>query len=164
MGAMISVSPRIGVRRCQRDSWMPLEEEDATNLILIVTGSTVRAETCDRPLAYRLARAIRRRMAKEACLQPVVISDIWYLNSESLQRLPTISIGGPGVNAVSQFFFAKLPTALGIDGLLLIQMDVALEDHRCCIWGMDHHKTVDALKVFATCGYLDQFLEGIGAI
>jgi hypothetical protein len=143
---------------------MHLEEDNATNLILIVTGSTLRAEACDRPLAYRLQRAIRRRMAKEVYLRPVVISDIWYLNSESLQQLPTISIGGPGVNAASQFFFPKLPTALGIDGLLLIQMDVALEDHRCCIWGMDRRKTIEAVKVFATCGYLDQFLEGIGAV
>jgi hypothetical protein len=142
---------------------MPLEEEDTSNLLLIVTGSTLRAEACDRPLAYRLQRMIRRRMAREAFLRPVVISDIWYLNSEDLQQLPTISVGGPGVNATSQYFFSKLPTALGIDGLLTIQMDVALEDHRCCIWGMDHHKTVEALNVFATCGYLDQFLEGIGA-
>lgn len=142
---------------------MPLEEDDATNLIVIVTGSTLRAEACDRPLAYRLQKLIRKRMAKEVYLRPVVVSDIWYLNSESLQQQPTISIGGPGVNAASQFFFAKLPTALGIDGLLLIQMDVALEDHRCCLWGLDHRKTVEALKVFAGCGYLDQFLEGIGA-
>ncbi len=142
---------------------MPLEEENATNLIVIVTGSTLRAEQCDRPLAYRLQREIRRRMGKESFLQPVVVSDIWYLNSDALQQLPTISIGGPGINAVSQFFFPKLPTALGIDGLLLIQMDVALEDHRCCVWGMDRRKTVQALKVFAECGYLDQFLQGIGA-
>ena len=126
---------------------MPLEEEDTSNLLLIVTGSTLRAEGCDRPLAYRLQRLIRKRTAPEAFLRPEVISDIWYLNSEALQELPTISIGGPGVNAVSQFFFAKLPTALGIDGLLRIQMDVALEDHRCCIWGMDHSKTIDALRV-----------------
>lgn len=143
---------------------MPLEDENPTNLIVLVTGSTLRAEAQDRPLAYRLRRVIRKRIAKEAFLRPVVVSDIWYLNSESLQQMPTISIGGPGVNAASQYFFSKLPTALGIDGLLLIQMDVALEDHRCCVWGMDHRKTIDALKVFANCGYLDQFLEGIGAV
>lgn len=142
---------------------MSLEDEDLSGLIVIVTGSGVRAEECDRPLAYRLQRLIRKRMPREVWLRPVVIGDIWYLNSEPLQQMPTISIGGPGVNAVSQFFFPKLPTALGIDGMLLIQMDVALEDHRCCIWGMDHKKTVAALKVFAMGGYLDRFLEGIGA-
>jgi len=143
---------------------MPLEEdEDLSGLILIVTGSSLRAEMRDRPLAYHLQRLIRKRMAKEVFLRPVVISDIWYLNSLALQQLPTISVGGPGVNAVSQFFFPKLSTALGIDGLLLIQMDVAMEDHRCCVWGMDHDKTVEALKVFVGCGYLDRFLEGIGA-
>ncbi len=141
---------------------MPLED-DLTGLLLIVTGSSLRAEMADRPLAYRLQKAIRKRMAAEVVLRPVVISDIWYLNSEPLQQLPTISLGGPGVNALSQFFFSKLPTALGIDGLLLIQMDVALEDHRCCVWGLDHRKTAEALRVFTECGYLDQFLQGIGA-
>ncbi|HEX2974098.1 MAG TPA: hypothetical protein VHP11_17325 [Tepidisphaeraceae bacterium] len=130
---------------------MPLEEEDASNLILIVTGSTLRAEACDRPLAYRLQRMIRKRMAKEVFLRPVVIGDIWYLNSEELQQLPTISVGGPGVNATSQFFFPKLPTALGIDGLFTIQMDVAQEDHRCCIWGLDHHKTIQAISADWLC-------------
>lgn len=142
---------------------MPLDEDDLTGLLLIVTGSTLRAEMADRPLAYRLQKVIRKRMAAEVVLRPIVISDIWYLNSEQLQDLPTISLGGPGVNAASQFFFSKLPTALGIDGLMLIQMDVALEDHRCCLWGMDHRKTAEALRVFTECGYLDQFLQGIGA-
>ncbi len=142
---------------------MPLDEDDLTGLLLIVTGSTLRAEMADRPLAYRLQKMIQKRLVAEVVLRPMVMSDIWYLNSEPLQQLPTISLGGPGVNALSQFFFSKLPTALGIDGLLLIQMDVAMEDHRCCLWGMDHRKTVEALHVFTECGYLDQFLQGIGA-
>jgi hypothetical protein len=142
---------------------MAAEEDDLSGLLLIVTGSSLRAEMADRPMAYRLQKAIRRRMAAEAIVRPVVIGDIWYLNSEPLQQLPTISVGSPDVNAVSQFFFPKLSTALGIDGLLLIQMDVALEDHRCSVWGMDHRKTVEALRVFMECGYLDQFLQGIGA-
>jgi len=142
---------------------MPLED-DPTGLILLVTGSTLRAEIADRPLAYRLRKMIRRRLEDDDFWRPVVVSDIWYLNSESLQRQPTISVGGPGVNAVSQFFYSRLPSALAIDGTLLIQMDIEMKDHRCCIWGMDHARTVEALRLFVRKGYLDRFLEGIGAV
>lgn len=141
---------------------MPLED-DPSGLILLVTGSTLRAEICDRRLAYRLRRAILRRLPEETVWEPVVISDIWYLNSESLQNQPTISVGGPGVNAVSQLFYSRLPTRLGIDGVLLIQMDAEMQDQRCCVWGMDHERTVEAVRLFVKRGYLDEFLTGIGA-
>ena len=139
-------------------------EDGSRDLLLLVTGSTLRAEVADRRLAYRLRRSIRKRLTDKSTCQPVVISDIWYLNSEQLQKCPTISVGGPGVNAASQYFYSRLPTALSIDQTLLIQMDVAMTDHRCCIWGMDHERTVEALRLFVKRGYLDQFLAGIGVV
>ena len=82
--------------------------------LLIVTGSTLRAEQVDRPLAYRLKESIEGHLSKrESEHTVVVLSDLWYLNSEALQRLPVISVGGPGVNAVSAHLFERLSRRTG---------------------------------------------------
>jgi hypothetical protein len=65
------------------------------------------------------------------------------------------------VNHLSGLLFRELPSVLAIDNVLLIQMDIELMDHRCCLWGMDHDQTVEALELFLTRGYLDQFLAGV---
>ena len=76
--------------------------------LLIVTGSTLRAEQMDRPLAYHLKDVIEKQLVElSGDLQIVVISDLWYLNSQSLQKIPTISVGGPGVNAVAANLYEK---------------------------------------------------------
>ncbi len=138
-----------------------MPETDLEHVILVVVGASLRAERMDRPLGYRLAEEISRRLGDGSVHRPLVITDVLYLNDECLQRCPTISIGGPGVNGLSAVLFRELPSALAIDNVLIIQMDVELDDHRCCVWGMDHEQTVQALDLFLDRGHLERFLEGV---
>lgn len=133
------------------------------NGILIVTGSRLRAEQADRPLAYQLQSTISKRAEKEKNHTPsvLVIGDLWYLNSEPLQKLPTISIGGPGVNAVSAHFYDKLDHILVVDDHFLIQMDSDDKNLKACIWGQTNESTINALDIFIKNGYLDRFLTGV---
>ncbi len=128
--------------------------------LLIVTGSNLRAEQKDRPLAYQLKNTIED-LLKDVNLDGdvLVISDLWYLNAETLQHLPVISIGGPGVNALSAYFFKRLNNVLVVDDTLMIQMDVELEDLRASIWGYNNESTVEALDIFIQKNFLNRFLE-----
>ena len=129
--------------------------------ILIITGIAMRAEDKDRPLAYHIADEIRQRLPADTAWHPLVISDVLYLNDKRLQSCPIISLGGPGLNQVSATLFGELPSVLTIDNVLIIQMDLDFEDLRCCLWGMNHDQTVEALELFLKRGYLDRFLAGI---
>jgi hypothetical protein len=143
----------------------PPSELDAGRLLLIVVGAHLRAEVGDRPLAYRLAEAMRQWInqqdaALELPLAPVVCCDIWYLNQEPLHRWPTISLGGPGVNALSAYFAQKLNPALVRDDQLVIQLDPEFVDLRVCIWGRDHQRTVQATDQFIRT-YLESYLRAV---
>ena len=131
--------------------------------ILVVVGASLRAEEMDRPLGYRLADEIKRRLGDGSDWSPLVISDVLYVNDKSLACCPVISLGGPGVNHLSSLLFRELPSVLSIDNVLILQMDVDLVDHRCCLWGMDHDQTVEALDLFIKRGHLDYFLNGVTA-
>jgi hypothetical protein len=136
----------------------------AENSLLIVTGSTVCAEQTDRPLAYRLkssAEQLLKHLGFECTI--VVLSDLWYLNSETLRRLPTISLGGPSVNAVSAYLYKRIHNSLVIDDTLLIQMDPHFQDLRASVWGSDYTGTSDALDIFIRKGYLENFLSAVAA-
>ena len=138
------------------------ESELLENGVLIVTGSNLRAEKGDRPMAYRLKSTIENMFNGQSDRHTVVvISDLWYLNAETLQTLPTISVGGPGVNAVSAYLCKRLPDALVIDGILAIQMDLTLQDLRASVWGANHDYTVNALDIFIERNYLSRFLDAI---
>lgn len=121
---------------------------------LIVTGSDVRAETMDRPLAYRLRDAIRERLDGQSA-DIVVVSDFRYLHDFANTEIPTISIGGPGVNAVCQKWLEELPVVMTVDDEFWIQTDVEeVEVPRASVWGVNHETTCTALETF-----LDRFLE-----
>ena len=116
-----------------------MPEIDLDRLIPIVTGIQLNAELGDRALAYRVEEEIRRllqSMVEEPAegelpmLVPVVMSDVLFLNSDELQARPVISIGGPGVNALSAMLVNELPTALSIENVLVIQMDLGDESSR----------------------------------
>jgi hypothetical protein len=137
-----------------------MPEEDVGHLMFVVVGATLRAEAMDRPLAYRLLDQVSERLRNRPdTLECLVISDIWYLNSEPLQKRPAISLGGPGVNHLSGYLYRKLETVLSVDNVLLIQISMGEPAPRCCVWGMDHDSTVEALDTFVQKGYLDRFLE-----
>ena len=132
--------------------------------ILIVTGSNLRAEQGDRPLAYQLQNTISGILGQEDHRPEVlVLSDLWYLHSELLHSLPLISIGGPTVNAVSAHLSQRLPTVLIAQNTLIIQMDPSLADLRASVWGVHHERTVNALELFVQRGYLDRLLRAAKA-
>jgi hypothetical protein len=93
----------------------------------------------------------------------MVLSDLWYLAADALHTIPLISVGGPGVNAVSAYLYKKLPKVMVVDDQLLIQMDLHLQDLRASVWGMNHALTVQALELFQDRGYLERFLSAAAA-
>ena len=124
----------------------------------IVTGSTLRAEEVDRPLAYYLKQQVEARLEADDDPPPVrVIADFRWLHEESLQRLPTISLGGPGVNALAQRWLEDLEVSLAVDEQYYIQMDPKLEEPRVSIWGMDNPTTQIATSAFVQ-KFLPRFL------
>lgn len=146
-----------------------MAEIDTDRLICIVVGVQLRAELGDRPLAYRIEQEVRSRLeallgkppeAQPPRLAPVVISDVYYLNNDEIQTRPTISVGGPAMNALSATLVDQLPTAVAIEKTLVIQMDVEMTDPRCAVWGMDHLDTVRAVDLFVG-KYLDTFVGGV---
>jgi len=140
---------------------------DERQLVLIVVGSSLRAEEADRPLAYRLLRRIeawakRHREQMTVRMQPVICTDLWYINHADLQKRPTICLGGPGVNALSAYFAQHLPDDQKNqpDPRVLIQIDPDFTDLRVCVWGSDHDLTVKGLQLFNR-RYLDGFLRAV---
>ena len=130
--------------------------------LLIVTGSSLRAEQADRPLAYKLKDTIENQLCNHGDRHRVVVlSDLWYLNAELLQQIPTISVGGPSVNALSAHLLRRLPSVLAIDNTLIIQMDLQLRDLRATVWGDHLELTADAIDIFVHRGYLERFIEAV---
>jgi hypothetical protein len=147
-----------------------MPEIDPDRLIWIVTGVQLKAELGDRPLAYRIERELRERLAKlldppapnaPPRLSPVVVSDVYYLNNAEAQKGPTISVGGPGMNALSASLVEQLPTPVAVENTLVVQMDLDMNDLRCAVWGMNHLDTVRAVDTFIAKGYLDTFVQGV---
>ena len=135
-------------------------------LLLIVTGSTLRAEQFDRPLAYYLKQQVQEQIGAEGhepgTFDVRVVADLRWLNDEILQRLPTISVGGPGVNALAHRWLEELPLSLAVDERYFIQMDPDLAELRASIWGMDNTTTQIAVSVFVQ-RFLPRFLERCAA-
>ena len=134
-------------------------EDDLDNLVFVVCGAALRAEEMDRPLAYQLQETVYERLdTRGSELDCMVISDVWYLNNKNYHDRPTISIGGPGVNHLSAYWWKRIKPVLNVENVLMIQM--SLDDPpRACLWGMDHDQTVEALETFQQKGYLDSFIE-----
>lgn len=126
---------------------------DLSRLILLVTGSTLEAELFDRPTAYALREAMLRRIPDGVDAASVVIcSDLWYLNQDELRACPTISIGGPGTNALTAYLADKLPSAFVIEGSTIIQLDQSMlgepGETICACWGIDPERTTAAVAIF----------------
>lgn len=100
-------------------------------LLLIVTGSTLRAEELDRPLGYYLKQRIEQSLQAAVAngrdgLEDYivrVIADFRWIHDEPLQSLPTISLGGPGVNALAGRWLEEVPVSLAYGERYFIQMD-----------------------------------------
>jgi len=129
------------------------------NAIFLVTGSDLVAEQKDRPLAYFLKTHVDRYGGQEKSRCGIVVSDLWYLANDSVKTYPTISVGGPAVNNLSRQYWHRLPVALAVDNVFVIQEDVTGEDLRAAVWGMDFETTREAVQTFYQKGYLRILLE-----
>jgi hypothetical protein len=134
---------------------------DIEETIVLVTGSSLTAEERDRPLAYQLKAEIDRRGAGHAYRRAVVVADAWYLENRTFHLNPTIAIGGPGVNGVTQEFTAFLPTVYSRDEAVFVQVDFEGELKRAALWGANAASTAAAVEVFTTQGQLDDLLGKI---
>jgi hypothetical protein len=135
-------------------------------LMLVVTGSTLRAEEMDRPLGYYLKQRIEQSLSEASGAGRHglddyivrVVADFRWMHDEPLQSLPTISLGGPGVNALTHRWLEKVPVSLAYSERYFIQMDPDLTEIRASIWGMDNATTQIAVSVFLD-RFLPRFLE-----
>lgn len=142
-----------------------LQNIEQANLLLIVVGAHLRAEALDRPLAYRLCDHVQNWLNERAerlniGLLPLVCSDIWYVNHPPLHKRPTITVGEPGVNALSAYLADRLNPALVRDERLLIQLDPDFVDLRVSIWGSDYDLTAEAMDLFIS-KYLEAYLTAV---
>jgi hypothetical protein len=141
------------------------DDDSPARLILIVAGSTLRAEELDRPLAYYLRQQVEGQLTQrrtdgrdETPARVLVVADFRFLNDKPLQSLAAISVGGPGVNALAHSWFEELPFTFAVDEQFCIQMDPDLVEPRASIWGMDNASTQIAVSMFVE-RYLPKFLD-----
>jgi hypothetical protein len=118
-------------------------------LLPIVVGAGPRSELSDRPLANRIADAIRADDDfASAELHPLVVTDLWYLNDRDLMLQPTISLGDPEQNAASAFYGSRLPTMLMVEGQYRVLLDQDAGIGHACLWGTNHATTETAVEAF----------------
>lgn len=142
-------------------------------LLLIVTGSTLRAEELDRPLSYYLKQRIEAALtaSQESPIRGHdlsdyhvrVVADFRWIHDEFMQGMPTISLGGPGVNALAHRWLEEVPISLAYNERYFIQMDPDLAEPRVSIWGMDNPTTQIATSVFVD-RFLGRFLERCASV
>ena len=145
---------------------MSPQHDAPSELLLIVVGANLDAERRDRPLGYRLREQILRwqdeRRSKATgdlpLLQPIVCTDLWYLNDDSLRDKPVIALGDPSDNAAAAALANRLPTAFVIEHTLRVHMDLEFIDLQACLWGVNPSATVSAVDLFVE-RYLDDFLR-----
>ena len=82
---------------------------DREETILIVVGDTD-ANDPDRQVADILCQEITDRGGGLPYRRAVLVGDGEFLDHPDLHRHPTVTIGGPGVNAAAQQLVRELPT------------------------------------------------------
>lgn len=85
-------------------------------------------------------------------------SDVWWLNTESAQRLPTVSVGAPEVNALSAYLATKIPSAFSVEKTLAVLLDLDSPSLLACCWGAAPAATASAVDAFSD-RYLRSFVE-----
>lgn len=135
----------------------------AAATIMVVVGAHPQAEAHHRPIAYRLCERLSAGAGAEAGrdgVRSLVCTDLWWLNDPAMRDRPTISIGGPEVNALTAYLADKLPSAYAVDGRVMVQLDVEFGDPLAACWGCDATQTDAAVDVFCR-KYLPGFLRSL---
>lgn len=146
-------------------SILPEDAVDTDRLFLIVVGASVEAEVWHRPLAYRLQELIDR-WQEQYCdvdiVDPLVITDAWYMANSQLHRRPCVAIGPPNLNALTAYLSDKIPAVFGVEQRLVVQADPTFTHQHICLWGSGAAATAEALDAFAD-RYLEDLLKHIVA-
>ncbi len=143
----------------------PLPNLDPEQLLLVVVGAHPKAEVADRAIAgwvrEQMLRWLDRQFGpRDKGSHPCTVitcTDVWFLNDQDLRECPVVSIGGPGVNALSSALGGRIPSAFVIDNVLVVQVDTDFEDLQACCWGMGTRETSAAAQIFAD-KYLAPFM------
>jgi len=146
---------------------MPDDAGDDGDLrvLLVVTGAALEAEVEDRPKAYQLAQRIHAWQDQQAIaltdrVEPVVCSDLWYLNQQDIGQTPTISVGSPDRNALAAYFAQRVEAPDIEQEQTVIQFDPEFVDLQASVWGTNEAMTSQAIEIF--CGsYLDPFMRAV---
>ncbi len=136
---------------------MKLVDRDETVMVVVGVGEANR----DRPFAVTVRDAIDSRGNGQFYRRALVVGDQEYLDRPELHRHPTIAVGGPGVNAVSQRLVADAPRMWQSDERAFVQGDIEGIPKRVVIWGMDAGATSRAVDAFVGEGLLDLLLDRI---
>jgi hypothetical protein len=131
---------------------------DREETVMVVVGGD--GSNRDRPSAVALKEAIDARANGQAYRLAVVIGDAEFLDRPELHRHPTIAVGGPGVNAVSQRLVDALPMRWQHEERSFLQADLD-DTNRVALWGMDADSTAAAVSAFMAEGYLEAMLDRI---
>jgi serine/threonine protein kinase len=113
--------------------------------IIIATGCNVNAELLDRPVAEILRDAIDKRGMLSLNRRAIVIGDLWWLREASLQSQPTIAIGGPATNFLTQDFAAK---GKKLEARGHFQAHLAAPYLRVALWGKGSAETRTCVEDF----------------
>ena len=140
-----------------------MQQLDVNQTILIVVGSDINPEEKDRPIAYHLKQQIEKtpEYGSLPFRKCIVISDSLFESDKIIQICPTISIGGPGVNALAARLADKLPIIIARDDRFFIQYDENGANNQVSIWGMNQETTVEAVDLFVNDGYLEKYLKKV---
>jgi hypothetical protein len=130
---------------------------DLRSTVLIVVGHGILPEEEDRPFAYDLKRAINARAGGSQGRAGVVVTDVWIMNQDLEEFFPAIAVGNPTVNAFTAQLYEDLPLAWSRGEDAFIQ--VATQEKRAAVWGMDHAATREAVELFVKDGHLERFLD-----
>lgn len=134
-----------------------------TPTLLIVAGAHLEAEIHDRPRAYVLRDALLAHLTQRGMPgdfgDVVVCSDLWYLGRDELRGTPTVSIGAPGVNALTAYLASRLPSVLAVEGVMVVQMELFDLPMACC-WGRDADATAAAVETFEQ-RYAEEFIDAV---
>ncbi len=146
-------------------SILPEDAVDTDRLFLIVVGASVEAEVWHRPLAYRLQELIDR-WQEQYCdvdiVDPLVMTDAWYMANSQLHHRPCVAIGAPNHNALTAYLSDRIPAVFGVEQRLVIQADPTFTHQQICLWGAGAAATAEALDAFAD-RYLEDLLKHIVA-
>lgn len=131
---------------------------DPRETILIVVGGSLAPDASDREVAEALRQEIDRRGLGCSYRRAVVVTDDAWFGSEMLHQSPTIAVGGPGVNSVSEEFAGQLLTVWTADERVVVQLDQGPAARRALLWGVDAAATGEAVAAFVERGWLNEFL------